>query len=685
VTNDAKSIIFNSFFVSAFGLYTNNAYDNYNYVIIFSYPDSKDFPIDLIKHLKNNEYDFPLNYIVQNLTTINNNLFGLVIKGIKIQSFPQYNGTNAISLYSNNKNDLIKKDDIIDRKEKIKFYFPQSELSSGEYIMEYAGVVTEPDFDEFNKYCEIDSLNGNINQEKSEFQKYDYVGKTRYISIKVNDSLTGQCTDETCFYCLQNDKDNCVSFKKQNKNEAGLDEKELTKIYNKLKEIIEQKSYNGEKVELKMQDVLVQLTTLKFQENNINDKNSTNVILGECEEILKQKYKLQDDELLLMLKLNLFKPSSSTPLVEYELYNYNKSQKLNLEYCNNISINIFFPVYLDQETIQLYDNLNSSGYNLFDSNDSFYNDICSRYTTVNGTDITLSDRQKEFYDENLRLCQEDGCAYDYYDSTLNKAKCHCPISKISTDKSNTTNMQEDISIISSIVEIYNNKSEIFKIFSSSIKNINFKVMKCYKLVFNLDIMKTNIGSILLTCFIIIFLVLMIIYFIEGNKILKKILENAYKTQFIKEDNKNENLKNRKKEIESKIKKKERSKFEKKKTTTYKNKNAKILENSDEEKIEKNESPYLKKKSKNDTTRRINKSKLNSKNSLFSNKNKNKEFKNILKINLKKGEKGQILNNIKKNYSTKNKVFLKIRQKDIIRKNNKFKKIKKKKNSLERKN
>jgi hypothetical protein len=219
---------------------------------------------------------------------------------------------------------------------------------------------------------------------------------------------------------------------------------------------------------------------------------------------------------------------------------------------------------------------------------------------------------------------------------------------------------------------------------------------------------------------------MIIYFIEGNKILKKILEKAYKTQFKKEDNKNENMKNRKKEIESKIKKKERSKFEKKKTTTYKNKNAKILENSDEEKIEKNESPYLKKKSKNDTTKRINKSKsynikincppkfekkitkdfsiknfsskntfinspsmknthLNSKNSLFSNKNKNKEFKNILKIDLKKGEKGQILNNIKKNYSTKNKVFLKIRQKDIIRKNNKFKKIKNKNNSFERKN
>ena len=240
-------------------------------------------------------------------------------------------------------------------------------------------------------------------------------------------------------YCLQNDKDNCISFKKQN---SGLDERELKKIYNILKEILSQKPYNGENIVINMEDIKVQLSSLKFQENSINDKNTSNVILGECEQILKEKYNLQDDELLMMIKLDLFKPSSSTPIVEYEVYNYNKSQKLNLEYCNGISINILFPIEFEEEKIILYNDLNSSGYDLFDSNDTFYNDICSTYTTFNGTDITISDRQKEFYDEDLILCKEDGCIYDYYDSTINKVKCHCPVSKLSLDKANTTEEEE---------------------------------------------------------------------------------------------------------------------------------------------------------------------------------------------------------------------------------------------------
>ena len=439
VAYDTKSIIFNSFFVSAFGFYTDNIDDCNSCVIIFSYPDSKDFEIDLIDHLKKYEYYFPLEDIIQNKIKINNNLFGLVMKGIQIKTFPKNNDKIAISLFSNNKNYLIKEDEIIDKKDKIEFYFPLSELNSGKYIIEYAGVVTEPNFNEYNSYCEIDSTNGDINEEKKEFEKLEYIGKTGYISIKINDSLTDQCNDKKCLYCLQNDKDNCISFKKQN---SGLDERELKKIYNILKEILSQKPYNGENIVINMEDIKVQLSSLKFQENSINDKNTSNVILGECEQILKEKYNLQDDELLMMIKLDLFKPSSSTPIVEYEVYNYNKSQKLNLEYCNGISINILFPIEFEEEKIILYNDLNSSGYDLFDSNDTFYNDICSTYTTFNGTDITISDRQKEFYDEDLILCKEDGCIYDYYDSTINKVKCHCPVSKLSLDKANTTEEEE---------------------------------------------------------------------------------------------------------------------------------------------------------------------------------------------------------------------------------------------------
>ena len=44
----------------------------------------------------------------------------------------------------------------------------------------------------------------------------------------------------------------------------------------------------------------------------------------------------------------------------------------------------------------LYNELKDLGYNLFDSNDKFYNDICIPYTSPNGTDILLSDRKKIF-------------------------------------------------------------------------------------------------------------------------------------------------------------------------------------------------------------------------------------------------------------------------------------------------
>ena len=56
------------------------------------------------------------------------------------------------------------------------------------------------------------------------------------------------------------------------------------------------------------------------------------------------------------------------------------------------------PVNLQEETLSLYNSLNESGYNLFDANDVFYNDICTPYTTENGTDISLFDRKEIIVD-----------------------------------------------------------------------------------------------------------------------------------------------------------------------------------------------------------------------------------------------------------------------------------------------
>ena len=527
------SILFNSFFISAFSFYsTINSNEEYkSSIIMFSYPNSTDYDMNLLNHIQSGN-TLPSEEIIENITKIDNNIFGLIKKGIKILLYPKdENNNDIINLYSSKNNKIINQNDIIDKNDKLEFYFPQPKINANQYKIEFAAVVTEPDYDTYNSYCDkIDSEHANINVEKNHFHKYEYIGKTGYLLLDVEKTLTNDCNGINCFYCLENNKSNCLIYKKpddkkeeESSNNENFDEKQLSVIYNKLKEIIDEKSYDGGNIVLNMKDVLLQLSSIEFQESSINDENTTNVFLGECKDILKEKYNLQDNEVLLMLKLDLFKQNSSIPLVEYEVYNYNKSEKLNLDYCNDVKINVYVPLQLDNQTIFLYNDLNSSGYNLFDSNDSFYTDICSLYTTINGTDITLSDRKKEYYNESLSLCQGEGCSYDYYNNTIKKVKCDCPISQTAIKNNNITNEDD---FISTIVEIYNNKEKVKQIFSSSIKNMNFKVMKCFSLVFKLAYFMKNIGSILLSILIIFYLLFMCLYFVLGNKIIKELIIEA---------------------------------------------------------------------------------------------------------------------------------------------------------------
>ena len=57
-------------------------------------------------------------------------------------------------------------------------------------------------------------------------------------------------------------------------------------------------------------------------------------------------------------------------------------------------------------------------------------------------------------------------------------------------------------------------------------------MKCFKLLFKLEHFTKNIGCLLLTVFILIYLLLMVLYFIFGNQILKKIMYEAFNKKYI---------------------------------------------------------------------------------------------------------------------------------------------------------
>ena len=145
---------------------------------------------------------------------------------------------------------------------------------------------------------------------------------------------------------------------------------------------------------------------------------------------------MTDEDEFIIIKRDI--RTELTVYVEYELYNSRDLEHLDLDICNTNDISINVPVNIDEKTESLYNSLSQSGYNLFDSNDSFYNDICTPYTTEYGTDILLNDRKENIYKSNgnITLCQI-GCSFELYSLDNKKAKCKCSIQKYS-DINNTS-------------------------------------------------------------------------------------------------------------------------------------------------------------------------------------------------------------------------------------------------------
>ena len=77
--------------------------------------------------------------------------------------------------------------------------------------------------------------------------------------------------------------------------------------------------------------IIYQLTSTENQNNN-DYRNISTLKLKECENILKSKYNISQNESLLILKLDIYKEGLLTPIIEYEVYHPKTKIKLNLEY-----------------------------------------------------------------------------------------------------------------------------------------------------------------------------------------------------------------------------------------------------------------------------------------------------------------------------------------------------------------
>ena len=136
---------------------------------------------------------------------------------------------------------------------------------------------------------------------------------------------------------------------------------------------------------------------------------------------------------------------------------------------------------------------------MFGENNDF-TDICSVYTSENGTDMTLNDRKQQIFPKvvNISLYQER-CELESYNSTTKMAKCKC-----------SPQIKETLPELSSSKERFSPK-KICDNFLCTVKYPNFFALKCYKLANVLKTIWTNYGRILINIILILSLVFLIIF------------------------------------------------------------------------------------------------------------------------------------------------------------------------------
>ena len=284
----------------------------------------------------------------------------------------------------------------------------------------------------------------------------------------------------------------------------------------------------GEKKDLITQDkdIIFQITTSDNQKNTIYTNIST-IDLGGCEQTLRGIYNINNSLPLIILKVDYYKPGLLIPIIGYEVYNPENNSQLNLSYCKDL-VKINIPVSINEDKTYKYD-----------PKSDYYNDECSTYTTDNGTDILINDRQKEYSDNNYSLC-ENKCEYNGYDKDTKKASCECET-------------KPAIGAISDIIKDDNVLSNDF----NSTDDKSSSTMKCVDALFSEEGLLTNIGSYLLIFSIVFFSFSTVIFYKCGYHFIESNINELMKLKSKKKKSKTDIYSKQSKKTLKKLKKKKK--------------------------------------------------------------------------------------------------------------------------------
>ena len=228
----------------------------------------------------------------------------------------------------------------------------------------------------------------------------------------------------------------------------------------------------------------------------------------EAKNLIIKTYNLDEENDKIYLVINDY-PSSDPQMAinnyDFKLILENGTEidlsKINIDFYADLSIPLINDTISNFDYYKLF---YEQGYDIYEKNSDFYNDICLP-AHLYDNDITIDDRQKEIYPNNVTLCKAN-CEYKSVDIEDKKINCYC---NLNINKNYTHN--------------YEDNNFIFEddggFFDYLLDNINYKIFKCYNLVFIIDNLITNISFYIMILSLLIIIIINIkFYFCDLSKI-----------------------------------------------------------------------------------------------------------------------------------------------------------------------
>ena len=316
--------------------------------------------------------------------------------------------------------------------------------------------------------------------------------------VKYNNKCYMNCPENTC---IRQDKNlnQCIDIDNDTKVINEICFNNFHNVTNNLKEL----SDNNIIIK-KSQNITAYVYDIDKDFNYFVQNKLTYINFNDIKEILIKTYNLDENS-----KIYAFVVDSPTKYSNSSINDYGftllleNGTELNLSNINeNIILNLSIPISnLKLANFNYALIFSEQGYDIYNKNSKFYHDICTP-GYINDDDITINERKKEIFPNNITFLKSN-CEYHSTNLDSQRFNFNCSLGDI--NKNSTDNNIEN--------HFLEEKNE--NIFYYFIDMINYKVLNCSILFFNIDNYRHNKAVMICTTSIFLSILFLIIFFCKS--------------------------------------------------------------------------------------------------------------------------------------------------------------------------